>query len=137
MKLSRSWALFHDRHGQRAHDAKECVRLLPNVRSVPTSGDAFHPEGRIGSTIAGWAKSGMKRKGRQHLPKAGRARSRCVPAHEHRNRAAHPFARVPSSRRGTAWAIGVAVLAVIVVVGIIGLIAGARTDGATSVDVRG
>ena len=65
----------------------------------------------------------MKRKGRKHLPKAGTRPSNRALAHEHRSRAAHPFTPRPSSRRGTGWAVGVAILAVVVVTGIIGLIA--------------
>ena len=65
----------------------------------------------------------MKRKGRKHLPKAGTRPAREAQLHEHRARASHPFTSDPSSRRGTGWAIGTAVLAVIVVIGIIALIA--------------
>jgi hypothetical protein len=71
----------------------------------------------------GMGKAGMKRKGRTHLPKAGTRPAREAQAKEHRARGAHPFAVSPSSRRGTGWAIASAVLAVVVVVGIIALIA--------------
>jgi hypothetical protein len=68
-------------------------------------------------------KAGMKRKGRTHLPKAGTRPARRAQSHEHRARAAHPFTSNPASRRSTGWAIGVAILAVVVVIGIIGLMA--------------
>jgi hypothetical protein len=68
-------------------------------------------------------KAGMKRKGRTHLPKAGTRPARQAQSHEHRARAFHPFTSDPSSRAGTGWAIGVAVLSIVVVIGIIGLIA--------------
>ena len=65
----------------------------------------------------------MKRKGRKHLPKAGTRPANEALAHEHRGRAAHPFASDPNSRRGSGWAIATAIVAVVVVIGIIGLIA--------------
>ena len=68
-------------------------------------------------------KAGMKRKGRQHLPKAGTRPAREAQAHEHRARGAHPFALDPSRRQGGGWAVASAVLAVIVIVAIIALIA--------------
>jgi len=65
----------------------------------------------------------MKRKGRSHLPKAGTRPARQAQAHEHRARGRHPFALDPSRRQGGGWAIGAAILAIIVTVGIIALIA--------------
>ena len=64
----------------------------------------------------------MQRKGRKHLPKAGTRPAREAVSHEHRSRASHPFASNPSRRYGTGWAIATAILAIIVVIGIIGLI---------------
>jgi hypothetical protein len=68
-------------------------------------------------------KAGMKRKGRKHLPKAGTRPAREAQRKEHRARASHPFASDPSRRRGTGWAVAVAILAIVVVIGIIGLLA--------------
>ena len=67
-------------------------------------------------------RSGMKRKGRKHLPKVGTRPAREALSHEHRSRGAHPFASNPSRRYGRGWAIGTAIVAILVVIGIIGLI---------------
>jgi hypothetical protein len=64
-------------------------------------------------------RSGMKRKGRRHLPKAGTRPANEQLLHHERIGAAHPFSSDPSHRGGSVIAIAVAV---IVVVGIIGII---------------
>jgi hypothetical protein len=67
--------------------------------------------------------SGMKRKGRRHLPKVGTR-----PAMEHgvqdrRERALHPFTADPSRRPRTSSATLIALaIAVIVVIGVIALV---------------
>ncbi len=67
--------------------------------------------------------SGMKRKGRQHLPKVGTR-----PAIEHgvqdrRERALHPFSADPSRERRTSSTTLVAIaIAVIVAIGVIALL---------------
>jgi hypothetical protein len=68
-------------------------------------------------------KAGMKRRGRTHLPKAGTRPAREAQARDHQARGAHPFAANPSRRKGGAWAVASAVLAIVVVVAIIALIA--------------
>ena len=67
-------------------------------------------------------KSGMKRKGRSHLPKAGTRPANEQLRHRERDHALHPFSS-GGSRGGTGYAIGAAVVAVIAVIGIIALIA--------------
>ena len=64
----------------------------------------------------------MNRKGLKHLPKAGTRPAKQALSHDHRSRASHPFASDTSRRYGTGWAIGTAIVAIIVVIGIIGLI---------------
>ena len=68
-------------------------------------------------------KAGMKRKGRTHLPKAGTRPARQAQAREHRSRGFHPFAVDPSRRQSGGWAVGAAILAIVVAMGIIALIA--------------
>ena len=74
---------------------------------------AYHP--LMGS-------SGMKRKGRTHLPKAGTRASDQQELHDRRERALHPFAEDPW-RRGISrgWITGIA-LGIVAVVGFIGWI---------------
>jgi len=67
--------------------------------------------------------SGMKRKGRSHLPKAG---TRPDLEHEldaRRTEALHPFSTDPWRRRGASFRILAIVVAVVVVIGVIALIA--------------
>jgi hypothetical protein len=64
-------------------------------------------------------KSGMKRKGRSHLPKAGTRPANEQLLHHERAGAAHPFSSNPSRRGGSVVALAVGV---IVVIGIIGII---------------
>jgi hypothetical protein len=63
-------------------------------------------------------KSGMKRKGRSHLPKAGTRPANEQLLHHERSGALHPFS---SSRRGGAGIVAV-VVAIAVVIGIVALI---------------
>jgi hypothetical protein len=67
--------------------------------------------------------SGMKRKGRRHLPKVGTRPAMEYDLEEHRERGLHPFAADPSRRRGTPGATVIALaIAVIVAIGVIALI---------------
>jgi hypothetical protein len=66
--------------------------------------------------------SGMKRKGRSHLPKVGTRPANERELHERRAEALHPFSSDPSRRRGAGYGIMAMVVAVVVVVGIIALI---------------
>ena len=71
-------------------------------------------------------KSGMKRKGRQHLPKVGTPANREYEIHERRKEALHPFSSNPDARRGpssTVVAIAVVLLAVIAIIALIALTA--------------
>jgi hypothetical protein len=66
----------------------------------------------------------MKRKGRNHLPKAGTRPSTEQLLHHERADALHPFSSDPSRRRGgVGYVIVAAVLVAIVLFAIIGLIA--------------
>jgi hypothetical protein len=67
--------------------------------------------------------SGMKRKGRRHLPKVGTRPAIEYDVKEHRERALHPFATNPSRRHRTPGAtlIALAIVA-IVAIGVIALI---------------
>jgi hypothetical protein len=67
--------------------------------------------------------SGMKRKGRRHLPKVGTRPAVDYDVQEHRERGLHPFASDPSRRRGSGGATLIAlVVAVMVVIGVIALL---------------
>jgi hypothetical protein len=67
--------------------------------------------------------SGMKRKGRTHLPKVGTRPAMEQSLQDRRAHAMHPFGEDPYVRRGpNSWIIGVAV-AIVVAIGIIALIA--------------
>jgi hypothetical protein len=67
-------------------------------------------------------RSGMKRKGRKHLPKVGTRQANEYQLEDRRERALHPFAQDPW-RRGmsTHWIIAI-VVALVVAIGIIALI---------------
>ncbi|HZM32168.1 MAG TPA: hypothetical protein VFB77_16840 [Acidimicrobiales bacterium] len=67
--------------------------------------------------------SGMKRKGRRHLPKVGTRPSIEYDVKEHRERALHPFAADPSRRHRTPGVTLLALaVAVIVAIGVIALV---------------
>jgi hypothetical protein len=67
--------------------------------------------------------SGMKRKGRRHLPKVGTRANIDYEIHERRKDALHPFSSNPDARRGpTSRAVAIVVF-LIVVIAIIALIA--------------
>jgi hypothetical protein len=67
--------------------------------------------------------SGMKRKGRKHLPKVGTRTAMEQSLEDRRAHALHPFAEDPYQRRGpSSWIIGV-VVSVVVAIGVIALIA--------------
>jgi len=67
--------------------------------------------------------SGMKRKGRRHLPKVGTRPAMEYELQEHRERALHPFAAEPARRHRTAGTTLIALaIAVIVAIGVIALV---------------
>ena len=67
--------------------------------------------------------SGMKRKGRRHLPKVGTRPAIEYDVQRHRDRALHPFAAEPSRRRRAPGATIIALtIAVIAAIGVIALI---------------
>ena len=67
--------------------------------------------------------SGMKRKGRRHLPKVGTRPSIEYDVQRHRDRALHPFAADPSRRGRSRGATAIALtIAVMVAIGVIALI---------------
>jgi hypothetical protein len=70
--------------------------------------------------------SGVKRKGRKHLPKVGSPANIDYELHERRQDALHPFSSDPDARRGpvsTVVAIGILVIVVVAIVGLIALTA--------------
>ena len=66
--------------------------------------------------------SGMKRKGRKHLPKVGTRTANEYELQDRRERALHPFAEDPWRRRRPGSAIVAAVVASGVVIGVVALI---------------
>jgi hypothetical protein len=67
--------------------------------------------------------SGMKRKGRKHLPKVGTRPSIDYGVQEHRERALDPFAADPSRRRLTPGTVLIALAIVaLIVIGVIALL---------------
>ena len=67
--------------------------------------------------------SGMKRKGRKHLPKVGTRPAIEHDVQEHRERALHPFSVDPSRGRSTPSATLIAIaIAVMVAIGVIALV---------------
>ena len=72
--------------------------------------------GRMGS-------SGMKRKGRSHLPKVGTRPANEQELRDRRAEALHPFAGDPRRRGGTAYQITAIIVAVVVLIGVLALIA--------------
>ena len=72
--------------------------------------------GRMGS-------SGMKRKGRSHLPKVGTRPANEQELRDRRAEALHPFAGDPRRRGGTAYQITAIIVAVVVLIGVLALLA--------------
>ena len=66
--------------------------------------------------------SGMKRKGRRHLPKVGTRPQVEQELHDRRELALHPFAGDPTRRRGVGYAIVAGIVAVGAAIGVIALI---------------
>ena len=70
--------------------------------------------------------SGMRRKGRRHLPKVGTRPATEYELEDHRERARHPFAADPSRRRRspgtTLIALAIVAIVAIVAIGVIALI---------------
>jgi hypothetical protein len=73
--------------------------------------------------IARMGSSGMKRKGRSHLPKVGTRLANEQELRDRRAEALHPFAGDPRRRGGTAYQITAIIIAVVVLIGVIALIA--------------
>ena len=73
--------------------------------------------------IARMGSSGMKRKGRSHLPKVGTRLANEQELRDRRAEALHPFAGDPRRRGGTAYQIIAIIVAVVVLIGVIALIA--------------
>jgi hypothetical protein len=72
-------------------------------------------------TLAAMGSSGMKRKGRAHLPKVGTRRADEHELHDRRQRALHPFSEDPWTGRAGSR-IGAVVIAVGVLIGVVALI---------------
>jgi hypothetical protein len=67
--------------------------------------------------------SGSKRKGRQHLPKVGTPANNQHELEARRERALHPFAEDPSAHsRGASSSAMAVIVAVVVAIGVVGLI---------------
>ena len=66
--------------------------------------------------------SGMKRKGRKHLPKVGTRPANEHELHDRRERALHPFSEDPWRRRHAGSAVVAAVVASGVAIGVVALI---------------
>jgi hypothetical protein len=66
--------------------------------------------------------SGMKRKGRRHLPKVGTRPANEQALHDKRAEALHPFSDEPWRRRGTGYGLAAIVMVLVVAIGIIALI---------------
>jgi hypothetical protein len=73
--------------------------------------------------IGGMGSSGMKRKGRSHLPKVGTRQANEQELRDRRAEALHPFAGDPRRRGGTAYQITAIIVAVVVLIGVLALIA--------------
>ena len=66
--------------------------------------------------------SGMKRKGRTHLPKVGTRPADEYELQDRRARALHPFAEDPYVGRGAGSRIAAGIIAVCVLIGVVALI---------------
>jgi hypothetical protein len=92
------------------------TRAAAGATLAPGRGRRMPYAGKMGS-------SGMKRKGRRHLPKAGTRPATEYAVHEHDERALHPFAADPTRRRRTPGATLIALaIVVLVTIGVIALV---------------
>jgi hypothetical protein len=67
--------------------------------------------------------SGMKRKGRKHLPKAGTRQAEEHELHDRREAALHPFAEDPFDRRpGPGYVVMAALAVLVVVIGVVAVV---------------
>jgi hypothetical protein len=66
--------------------------------------------------------SGMKRRGRRHLPKVGTRLANEHELHDRRERALHPVTEDPWRRRNAGSAIVAAIVAAVVVIGVVALV---------------
>ena len=67
-------------------------------------------------------RSGMKRKGRRHLPKVGTRPQREQQLHDRREGALHPFSEDPYVRHGRGYGVIAAIVALVVAIGVLALI---------------
>ena len=65
----------------------------------------------------------MKRKGRSHLPKVGTRPANEHELHDRRAEALHPFSGDPLRRRSSTYGVMAIIVAIVVAIGVIGLIA--------------
>ena len=76
-----------------------------------------------GETYSRWmGSSGMKRKGRRHLPKVGTPAANQHELHDRREEALHPFSTDPTRRGGIGAGMIAAIVVILVVLGIIALV---------------
>jgi len=68
-------------------------------------------------------RSGMKRKGRKHLPKAGTRPANEQLLHDERAGALNPFSSDPTRRGGSGYGIMAIIVMAVVLIGILGIIA--------------
>jgi hypothetical protein len=66
--------------------------------------------------------SGMKRKGRRHLPKVGTRPQMEQELDDRRQMALHPFSAEPLPRRGAGYGIVAGIVAMVVAIGVVALI---------------
>jgi hypothetical protein len=67
--------------------------------------------------------SGMKRKGRKHLPKAGTRTAEEHELHDRREAALHPFSEDPFDHRsGRGYSLLAAIVVIVVMIGVVALV---------------
>ena len=111
----RSQAVEQQRIGVPGAVESACVAVVMETR-YRTSLPAPRYHRRMGS-------SGMKRKGRKHLPKVGTRPANEYELQDRRDRALHPFSEDPWRRRRPGSAIAAIVVALVVLIGIVALVA--------------
>src|SRR5580765_1788228 len=92
--------------------------VTPQLTSL-TEGGGPAPDGAYSRWMGS---SGMKRKGRKHLPKVGTRPSNERMYRDEREEHAHPFSIEPWKRRGTASVVAAIAIVLVVVAGIVALI---------------
>lgn len=81
-----------------------------------------HAEHRLAVYARRVGSSGMKRKGRTHLPKVGTRPANEYELQDRRARALHPFSEDPFVRRGGGSRIAAGVIGICVLIGVVALI---------------